>query len=83
MADHLRITVDGEVLRIQPGTSVAVAILNSGRVGFRLDLTGSPRGPVCGMGICFECRVRIDSERDRRSCQILCRDGMVIETRHA
>jgi sarcosine oxidase subunit alpha len=32
------------------------------------------------MGICFECRVTIDNLAHWRSCQILCRDGMEVET---
>jgi len=45
-----------------------------------LALSGEPRGPLCGMGICFECRLTIDGVPHARSCQIVCRDGMVVTT---
>ena len=41
---------------------------------------GEPRGPLCGMGICFECRVTIDGEAHCRSCQTECRNGMDVRT---
>ncbi|HXF27760.1 MAG TPA: (2Fe-2S)-binding protein [Bryobacteraceae bacterium] len=75
-----RVTIDGRAIEMGPGTTVAAAILASGQVGFRRSVSGAPRGPLCGMGICFECRVTIDGEPHRRSCQIVCREGMVIRT---
>jgi sarcosine oxidase subunit alpha len=32
------------------------------------------------MGICFECRAVVDGIQQQRTCQILCRDGMTVET---
>jgi sarcosine oxidase subunit alpha len=42
--------------------------------------TGEPRGPLCGMGICFECRVTIDGEPHCRSCQTFAENGMDVRT---
>lgn len=36
----------------------------------RLSVTGEPRGPLCGMGICFECRATIDGKPHVRTCQM-------------
>jgi sarcosine oxidase subunit alpha len=33
------------------------------------------------MGICFECRATVDGVAHRRTCQLLCHSGMVVETR--
>jgi sarcosine oxidase subunit alpha len=52
--------------------------LLAGRSGFRRSVSGELRGPLCGMGICFECRVLVDGQLHVRSCQMLCREGMEI-----
>ena len=44
----------------------------------RRSVTGAPRAPLCGMGICYECRVTIDGTPHRLSCQTLCADGMEV-----
>jgi len=46
----------------------------------RTSVTGEPRGPLCGMGICFECRVTIDGHRHCRACQTEAIDGMEVRT---
>jgi hypothetical protein len=43
-------------------------------------VTGQLRGPLCGMGICFECRLTIDGLPQRASCQTFCRTGMEVRT---
>ena len=50
-------------MRVTPDVSIAAAILMSGRSATRRSVSGEPRGPLCGMGICFECRVTVDGER--------------------
>jgi D-hydroxyproline dehydrogenase subunit gamma len=76
----LSLTINGVPLQVARGTTVAAAILIAGQPEFRTSVTGQPRGPLCGMGICFECRVTIDGLAHARSCQILCEDGMKVAT---
>ena len=73
------LTVNGVALRVAPGTTVAAAVLIAG-FATRHSVTGEPRGPLCGMGICFECRVTIDGIPHQRSCQILCAPGIRVTT---
>ena len=80
MRETVRIVIDGRPLHVAPGTSVAAALLNEGVSAFRRSVTGEPRAPLCGMGICFECRVTVDGELHARSCQILCAEGMEVRT---
>lgn len=47
---------------------------------FRRSRGGSPRAPLCGMGICFECRVEIDGATHQRACMILAREQMRVRT---
>jgi len=74
------LTVNGTLISVKEGTTVAAAVLISGVPSFRRSVTGEPRGPLCGMGICYECRVSIDGEPHARSCQIVCRSGMQVVT---
>jgi len=74
------LTVNGVTVTVTEGTTVAAAILTTGVATFRRSVSGEPRGPVCGMGICYECRVTIDGQSHARSCQILCQPGMKVTT---
>jgi sarcosine oxidase subunit alpha len=74
------LTVNGIPVSVKEGTTVAAAILTIGASAFRHSISGEPRGPLCGMGICYECRVIIDGESHARSCQIVCRPGMQVTT---
>jgi len=80
MTENITIRVDGKPVAVPAGTTVAAAILNSGHSSFRRSIEGEPRGPVCGMGICFECRVTIDGVAHLRSCMVACSEGMEVET---
>ncbi len=76
----LQLTVNGAAVSVQEGTTVAVAVLIAGHSAFRHSVSGEPRGPLCGMGVCYECRVTVDGEPYARSCQIVCRPGMQVTT---
>ena len=80
MPDAVELSVNGSRVRVPAGSTVAAAVMLAGVAAFRRSVTGTPRGPVCGMGICFECRVSIDGEAHCRSCQIVCRNGMDVRT---
>jgi len=81
MARTLSILVDGRLLDVPEGITVAAALLNAGEDAFRDSVSGRPRGPVCGMGICFECRVAIDGVPGRRACLERVSPGMRVTTR--
>lgn len=76
----LRLTVDGKPVNVRPGTMVSAAVAIAGAPRFRRSVSGQPRAPLCGMGICFECRVTIDGRAHAKSCQIPCREGMQVRT---
>ena len=79
MPDRITITVDGMALVVSPNTTVAVAVMIAGRT-CRASVGGEPRGPLCGMGTCFECRVAINGTPHCRSCQVFCQEGMEVRT---
>jgi D-hydroxyproline dehydrogenase subunit gamma len=76
----VEVSINGRTVQVAEGTSVAAAVLQAGQVVFRRSISGQPRGPLCGMGICFECRVTVDAVRHVRSCLLTCRSGMRVVT---
>ena len=79
MPGEMTVTVNGRSVSIATDTTVAAAIMISGQA-CRTSVSGEARGPLCGMGICFECRVKINDRDHEKSCQILCADGMDVRT---
>ena len=80
MSQEITVVVNGKPITVPPGSMAAAAIALAGCNHFRRSVSGEPRGPLCGMGICFECRVTIDGAPHRHSCQTVCRPGMEIQT---
>ena len=78
MTEKVRIRVNGTPVSIPAGTIVAAAIARAGLSRFRRSVSGQARGPLCGMGICMECRVTINDRPYCRSCQILCEEDMEV-----
>ena len=67
----IAVTINGQSIDVPAGTIVAAAVIRAGVTAFR---------PLCGMGICFECRVTLNGRQHERSCQILCEPGMEVRT---
>ena len=80
MPDLVTLKVNDAPVTMPAGSMVAAAILTAGVSAFRRSATGEARGPLCGMGICFECRVSVNGVAHVRSCQTLCEDGMDVRT---
>jgi len=78
MRNSVKFTVDGQSVTMPEGTTVAGALLRLGKAGIHRSTSGELRGPVCGMGICFECRVTVNGRSHVRSCQTICQQGMEI-----
>ncbi|MEZ0327086.1 MAG: (2Fe-2S)-binding protein [Fimbriimonas sp.] len=74
------LSIDGQLIQVEEGTTVAAAVLNAGITSFRSSVHGEPRAPICGMGICYECRVTINDVPHQRSCMFLCAEGMEVVT---
>jgi sarcosine oxidase subunit alpha len=74
-SEQVSISVNGRIIGVQAGSSVAAAVMQAGEA-CRLSVSGEPRGALCGMGICMECRATVDDVLHERTCQITVRDGM-------
>ncbi len=74
------IEVDGVPRRVDGNATLAAVLLGLGIDAFRRDGQGAPRGPVCGMGTCHECRLEVDGISGLRSCLLVVREGMRVVT---
>jgi predicted molibdopterin-dependent oxidoreductase YjgC len=79
MVETIRLVLNGNDVGVAAGSTVAAAMLQAG-VACRTSVSGEPRTALCGMGICYECRATVDGVAHRRTCQMLCREGMSVET---
>jgi sarcosine oxidase subunit alpha len=80
MPDFITLRINGQFIAVPLGTSVAAAIMQAGITTFRRSITGQPRGPLCGMGICFECRATINGQPHTRTCQLPAQNAMEVRT---
>jgi sarcosine oxidase subunit alpha len=71
--------INGSAFTMPLGSVVSAAMLSAG-AACRISVSGEPRTALCGMGICFECRAVVDGVPHQRTCQLLCREGMRVET---
>jgi D-hydroxyproline dehydrogenase subunit gamma len=70
-----RLRVDGQGVEVPEG-ALLTAALGQPPVACR-SLHGEARGPLCGMGQCFECRVLVDG-REVLACLTVAREGMEV-----
>jgi D-hydroxyproline dehydrogenase subunit gamma len=80
--DEITVWINDSALSVAAGTTVACAIVMAGAY-CRRSVRGERRGPLCGIGVCFECRAEIDGVPHRRTCQLLCSPGMKIRSDEA
>ena len=75
------IRVNGKDIEAYRGETILAALLASGYHKLKKShVIGQTRGPLCGMGVCFECLVSVDGIPNLRSCMIEVEDGMEILT---
>jgi predicted molibdopterin-dependent oxidoreductase YjgC len=80
MDEMFELFVNGSPVRVPAGSTLSAAVALAGVTAYRRSVTGEPRGPLCGMGICFECRVEVNGAAHVRSCQTPCEPGMRVRT---
>jgi sarcosine oxidase subunit alpha len=74
--EYLSITVDGEIIKVGAGRSLAAALIGAGvRRLRRSPRAAQPRGAFCMMGVCQECLVHVDGKLEQ-ACLKRVRPGM-------
>lgn len=69
---------EGEAIPAIEGETIAAALAVTGKRLYGRDRAGNPRGMLCGMGVCQDCRVVIDQTLSERACMIKVRAGMKV-----
>lgn len=85
MSQAITLSIDAHSISVEEGVTVAAAIARaaeqSGQRGVtRRSVSGMARAPLCGMGVCQECRVTINGRQHQLACQTLCAPGMDVRT---
>ena len=80
MSEGIILRINGRKVTVPEGTVLAAAVVIAGEIRFRRSVLGEPRSPLCGMGVCMECRVTINGQSHSRSCQTVCEPGMEVTT---
>jgi aerobic-type carbon monoxide dehydrogenase small subunit (CoxS/CutS family) len=74
------IQVNGKPVTAYPGETIATVLLAAGMPMFHHTvISGEPRGPFCGMGLCFDCLVTINGMPNVRACQTYAQPGDNVE----
>jgi|FEC22Drversion2_1045045.scaffolds.fasta_scaffold00719_8 D-hydroxyproline dehydrogenase subunit alpha len=76
----VRLTFDGREIEALDGETIAAALAASGIVALRQARSGAPRGPFCGMGVCFDCLVTVDGRPSQRACLTKVSAGMDVRS---
>jgi aerobic-type carbon monoxide dehydrogenase small subunit (CoxS/CutS family) len=83
VTERVAIEVDGARVEANAGDTLAATLANLGLRALRRSVNGEPRGALCGMGVCGECRVTLDGRAHVRACAVSVRAGQRVETRRA
>lgn len=78
-AAEFEFTFDGRAVRAYPGETVAAALVAADDLMFRVAEDGTPRGLLCGIGVCWECRCVVDGAENTRACMTAAKPGMVVQ----
>lgn len=78
MADDVRIRVDGREVVFPSGTNLCAALLECGF--FESGDSDSPLAqfPLCGMGVCYQCRATVNGLPHIRTCVLAVEEGMEV-----
>ncbi len=79
--EPIHITINQKNVTAFEGELVSTVLHCEGiRVFQRKHMNVRPSGIYCGMGICYECLVKINGVPNIRACQTPIVDGMIIST---
>ncbi|MCK5223099.1 MAG: (2Fe-2S)-binding protein [Candidatus Aminicenantes bacterium] len=77
--NKITIKVNGKEVIAYTGETLLAALIASGYKQLKKSpVLKENRGGLCGMGVCYECLVTIDGEKNVRACMEDVRAGMEI-----
>ena len=79
--NRVEIVINGTTHTAYRGDTVLAVLVASGHKTLRHSRKiGEPRGPLCGMGVCYECLVTINNRPNQRACMTEVEDRMEVVT---
>ena len=79
--DIVEFSYDGKKMIAFKGDSIASALIANGILKFRnTTKRGDPRGYFCGIGLCTDCMMKVNSIKNVRTCITEIEDNMIIQT---
>lgn len=76
-AEPTTISLDGQEIPALTGQSVAGALEAAGIRSWRTNpVEGTARAPFCGMGVCYECELRVEGSAETRACMTEVEPGL-------
>jgi succinate dehydrogenase/fumarate reductase-like Fe-S protein len=78
--NRFQIELNGEKLNAYKGQTIAEALVANRELMFRKTQKNIFRGPFCGMGVCYECQMRVNGELNVRTCITEATPGIRVET---
>lgn len=81
MTDKITFAFNGQEFSCESGQSIAAALIAANNRELRTTrFENQPRSIFCGIGICYDCVVVIDGVANQRSCLVIAKPGMNIES---
>jgi predicted molibdopterin-dependent oxidoreductase YjgC len=75
------IFIDGQSVECPAGLTLAAAMFLRDRRTMRVTpRDGLKRSVYCGMGVCYDCLVKVDGRANVRACQTFVNEGMQVLT---
>lgn len=75
--EEINFMFNGKSLKGYKGQPIAAALFANGiRIIRKCEATGEPRGILCGIGHCFECRATVNGVPSKRTCLTILEEGM-------
>lgn len=79
MSNRITATFNDQPISADEGMTVGAALVSNGITSWRSTRKNDkPRGLFCGIGVCFDCLVEVDGQRNERACIVRLQDGMRI-----
>ena len=81
MKKQIKININGIETTVYKGDSVLASLVASGyKILKKSRKLNENRGPVCGMGVCYECQVTINGVPNQRACMKEVEEEMTVLT---
>jgi sarcosine oxidase subunit alpha len=81
MRREIKIKINGKETTACQGDTVLAALMATGhKILKKSRKLNENRGPLCAMGVCYECQVTINEVPNQRACMTEVKDEMMILT---